>query len=363
MAKKLDSQTVDQVFAAQSLKPLEPYVGKSHKRRCVCLTCGRESLVRYAHVRDGGKCAYCSGKKVDLEIVDELFKENDLVPLEPYTKNTKPRKCRCSRCGNEVSPSYSNLQKGSGGCAICAGRRVDLSKVEEGFSINGLMPLEPYVGSDNPRLCVCVFCKNQVSPSWSSVKAGKSCGYCAGIRVSESDVALTFHNANLTPLVPYTTAKNKRECKCNLCGNVTFAIYANLKSGQGGCSACAAYGFDRNAEALLYLMHHEELSSLKVGVASTSSRYDRIDAHQKNGWKLIKSWRISSGRDAEGIEKLILKYWRDELSKPIHLDSYQIPQGGWTETVLFSEDLKNSTLVLVASKVNDFGNHHQIADI
>ena len=363
MAKKLDSQTVDKVFAAQNLKPLEPYVGKSHKRRCVCLTCGRESLVRYAHVRDGGKCAYCAGKKVDLETVEELFKENDLVPLEPYVKNTRPRKCRCSRCGNEVSPSYSNLQKGNGGCAFCAGRRVDLNTVEDGFALNGLMPLEPYIGSDTPRLCVCVFCKNQVSPTWSSVKAGKSCGYCAGIRVSESDVATTFLKANLTPLEPYTTAKAKRECTCNLCGNVTFAIYANLKSGQGGCSSCAAYGFDRNAEAFLYLMHHEELSSLKVGVASTSSRSDRIDAHQKNGWNLVKSWIISSGRDAEVFEKLVLKYWRDELSKPIHLDSYQIPQGGWTETVLFSLELKDSTLALIDSLILDSKPLQQTAEI
>lgn len=363
MAKKLDSQTVDKVFAAQNLQPLEPYVSKDHNRRCVCVTCGRESLVRYAHVRDGGKCAFCSGKRVDLEEVEELFKASDLVPLEPYTKNTKPRKCRCSRCGNEVSPSYSNLQKGSGGCAICAGRRVDLVKVEEGFSINGLLPLEPYIGSDNPRLCVCVFCKNQVSPSWSSVKAGKSCGYCAGIRVSESDVASTFLKANLTPLEPYTTAKTKRECKCNLCGNVTFAIYANLKSGQGGCSACAAYGFDRHAEAFLYLMHHEELRSLKIGVASTSSRYDRIEAHQKYGWNLLKSWKISSGRDAEVIEKLVLKYWRDELSKPIHLDSFQIPQGGWTETVLFSLGLKDSTLSLIDSVIGGYEPHRQIAEI
>lgn len=351
MAKKLDPQAADKAFAAQNLIPLEPYVNKNQKRRCKCLTCGRESLVRYAHVRDGGKCAYCSGKRVDLGEVEELFSLCELVPLEPYVKNTKPRKCRCSRCGNVVSPSYSNLRKGNGGCAFCAGKKVELTTVEDGFALNGLMPLEPYVGSDAPRLCICVFCKNQISPSWSSVKAGKSCGYCAGIRVSESDVASTFINANLTPLEPYTTAKTKRKCKCNLCGNINFAIYANLKSGQGGCSSCAAYGFDRNAEAFLYLMRHEELGSMKIGVTSTSSRYDRIDAHQKNGWCLIKSWRISTGRAAETIEKLVLKYWRDELSKPVHLDSIQIPQGGWTETVLFSEDLKNSTLVLVESTI------------
>lgn len=357
MAKKLDSQTVDKVFAAQKLKPLEPYVSKSHKRRCLCLTCGRESLVRYAHVRDGGKCAFCAGKRVDLKYVEEVFTKNDLVPLEPYLNNRKPRKCRCTRCGNEVSPCYSSLQKGNGGCAVCVGRRVDLDTVEDGFSKNGLIPLEPYVGSDTPRLCVCVFCNNQVSPTWSSVKAGKSCGYCAGIRVSESDVASIFLKANLTPLKPYTTAKAKRECRCDLCGNITFAVYANLKSGQGGCSSCTAYGFDRTAEAFLYLMHNEELNSLKVGVASTSSRYDRIEAHQKYGWNLLKSWKISSGRVAEAVEKLVLKYWRDELSEPIHLDSYQTPQNGWTETVLFSLELKDSTISLMESLINDLNLH------
>lgn len=363
MAKKLDPHTADKAFAAQNLIPLEPYVNKNQKRRCKCLTCGRESLVRYAHVRDGGKCAYCSGKKVDLEVVDELFQENDLVPLEPYTKNTKPRKCRCTRCGNEVSPSYSSLQKGNGGCAICAGRRVDLTEVEKGFSINGLLPLEPYVGSDTPRLCVCVFCKNQVSPSWSSVKAGKSCGYCAGIRVSESDVESAFFGASLTPLEPYTTAKSKRKCTCNVCGNITFVRYANLKSGQGGCSTCASYGFDRSAPALVYLMHHEEFSSLKIGVTSTSSRYNRVNTHIKFGWTLIMAWEAPSGRQAEDLEGQVLNFWRKELSQPIHLEPTHTPQNGWTETVQYSDDLKDSTLFLIDSLIRDLKPYQPIADI
>lgn len=75
MAKRLDSQTVDKVFATQNLKPLEPYLGKSPKRKCVCLTCGHESLVSYARVRDGGKCAYCSGKRVNLGDVEALLDE------------------------------------------------------------------------------------------------------------------------------------------------------------------------------------------------------------------------------------------------------------------------------------------------
>lgn len=47
-----------------------------------------------------------------------------LVPLEPYVVAAAPWRCRCTKCGKVVAPSYANVRKG-GGCVGCALRGID----------------------------------------------------------------------------------------------------------------------------------------------------------------------------------------------------------------------------------------------
>ncbi len=43
-----------------------------------------------------------------------------LEPLAPYPGATKPWRCRCINCGEEVHPRYNNVASGQGGCSNCA---------------------------------------------------------------------------------------------------------------------------------------------------------------------------------------------------------------------------------------------------
>jgi hypothetical protein len=45
----------------------------------------------------------------------------DLEPLVPYPGGVhEPWRCKHNKCGNEVRPTYANIQKGQGGCRTCA---------------------------------------------------------------------------------------------------------------------------------------------------------------------------------------------------------------------------------------------------
>lgn len=75
------------------------------------------------------------------------------------------------------------------------------------------------------------------------------------------------------------------------------------------------------------------------------------------------AWEAPSGRQAEDLEGQVLNFWRKELSQPIHLEPTHTPQNGWTETVQYSDDLKDSTLFLIDSLIRDLKPYQPIADI
>jgi hypothetical protein len=330
--KRLSTEEIDEVFFSAGFDPLEPYAGKDVLRFSRCRHCGREFGVRYSHVRDGGGCAYCSGKRLDPEEVEAVFTQAGLEPLEPYAKNTRPRRCRCKKCGRETAPTFSNLKKGTGGCKYCAGRAVVLAEVDEAFAAASLQPLEDYAGADAPRRCRCTNCGGIISPSWTSVKQGIGCAYCAGRRVTHDGVDQIFSDAELEPLEPYVNAKTRRRSRCLRCGTVVFPTYDNLKQGQGGCASCAEFGFNPTLPSILYLLEADEDSALKIGIAKRSDLargQARLDAHSVRGWHTVRVWELATGEQAREIEQGTLRWWRDDLGLP----PARKRGSGFTETV------------------------------
>jgi len=48
-----------------------------------------------------------------------------VTPLEPYPGGHEPWRCQCQTCDQEVTPRYSSIQQGGGGCASCANYGFD----------------------------------------------------------------------------------------------------------------------------------------------------------------------------------------------------------------------------------------------
>ena len=77
--------------------------------------------------------------------------EAGLQPLVPYPGSGKPWLCRCRQCGEEVSPSFTNVKCGnSSGCAFCSGRRVAPSTAADVMRKQGLEPLFPSPEQERP---------------------------------------------------------------------------------------------------------------------------------------------------------------------------------------------------------------------
>jgi hypothetical protein len=83
-------------------------------------------------------------------------------------------------------------------------------------------------------------------------------------------------------------------------------------------------------DAVLYLVQHEALGAVKVGIANTRGR--RIKQHRAQGWVMLASIHVY-GEVAETIEAGILDWCRNDLGLPPYLSKNEMPQCGWTETV------------------------------
>lgn len=74
------------------------------------------------------------------------------------------------------------------------------------------------------------------------------------------------------------------------------------------------------------------LNAHKIGIGGYESNTNRIEQHQKHGWKLFASMDLETAEDAFRIEQQILDWIRTELGFGQYLLAEQMPQGGHTET-------------------------------
>jgi hypothetical protein len=86
---------------------------------------------------------------------------------------------------------------------------------------------------------------------------------------------------------------------------------------------------------LTYLLVHEGLNALKVGVTAKGS--SRTSNFQRHGWEVVGKEHFTSGFQAVFVEQDILKWWREDLKLSPYLTSDLMPLGGFTETVDLQE--------------------------
>jgi hypothetical protein len=345
------------------LEPLVPYPGARKPWLSRCLKCGNSCAPQLRSIRAGQRgCGYCAGNlRVDEGVARRRMIDAGVEPLVPYPGVNKPWPSRCLGCGRDCAPWLHSINQGQRGCSNCGHERratAQRSKNEDSARRDllnvGLKPLDPYPGAFKPWRSLCLKCGNECSPRSHNVRNGQGgCDYCgrqqqvvtvrrlfelgertsSAIRLDE-DVARQFmRNAGLEPLEPYLGGKHPWKCLCLKCGRKCAPRRNNILSGQGGCRYCAEYGFDHKRAALIYLMRHDELNAVKIGITGMAANHDRIASHARHGWRSVFRWSIRTGDQAWEIEQEILRWWREEIGAPPALSREQMPQGGWTETV------------------------------
>jgi len=281
---RVDAGVAEREMRDAKLKPLVPYPGAGKPWKSQCLICDRVGSTRLASVRRGHVgCRSCA--QIGKGMVDETFarqamiKLGKVVPLVEYPGNAKPWRCRCLRCGSEVTPVYSSVvSSGRSGCKFC----------------------------------------------------GKKEG--AKTRTTPANQAINEMIKNgATPIAPFTNTKTPWKSKCNNCGNTIFPTLGNVRSGAGPCKFCAEHGFNYRKKAIVYLLTHPIENAYKVGVAGVET--GRIEMLTKLGWKVLRIVEVQKGSMAIRIEGNVLAKLVLLGAKIGHVPKTRMPRGGHTETI------------------------------
>jgi hypothetical protein len=272
------------LLAQHDIETLEPYKGSDARMKCKCLRCGSIILVRPAGLKSEGKrsCQTCASRatsvrhKMSHEQALVLLREHDITPLEAYPGSTTKWRCRCDRCGSEIILLYANLQ--------------------------------------TLGLRSCWTCKHNQAV------------------VPEHVAQALFEASDLAPVGPYPGAASKPwKYKCKRCGTRSEVPYAVLRRGSRRCHGCNRRGGLTDDEAgIVYLVKHEELASLKVGIARLGS--ERLKDHNRNGWEVVAKHQLDTIKSARMIERAMITHWRNKGFAPSVLPQC-MPQAGATETV------------------------------
>ena len=181
VGKAVDPSDAIRLMKQKKLIPQVPFPGSMTKWHCRCAKCNKDVYPAYNSIQQGsGGCKYCA--KVFIDVVDavSVMEAANLLPLVKYPGSKKPWKCKCLICGHIVSPQHGAITGGQGPCRYCARKSVDPKEARQFMIEANLRPLEPYSRADSPWKCRCLKCKKIVTPSYSSIGSGQGgCKYCA----------------------------------------------------------------------------------------------------------------------------------------------------------------------------------------
>ena len=191
-----------------------------------------------------------------------------LTPLEQYQNSKQPWTCECQTCKTIVTPAFSSVQSGQGGCRSCGireqseKRRTSDHEASKVMFEHGFEPLEPYPGNQKKWRCKCTTCGNEVLVLRNTVtRNGTGCKYCweqrrgTALRLSEVDAITVMRDAGLEPQDPYVRSGDPWRCIHLACGREVFPSYNTIQQGGGGCQQC---GFLKTGAAI---RHDSEFAS------------------------------------------------------------------------------------------------------
>jgi recombinational DNA repair protein (RecF pathway) len=178
--RAVEPSDAEKAMAKRGLQTLEPFPGATKSWSVRCMTCKREFKAIFHSLNTKNGCKYCSGTAVvESELLKKLA-ELRLEPLEGYKAAKVPWKCKCLVCNHIVQPTWMRIKQGRGHCAYCSQRRVDIPDALKFMKSINLKPLVEFPGNNKPWLCKCLICKAEVTPRWSDLRRGQGgCSNCA----------------------------------------------------------------------------------------------------------------------------------------------------------------------------------------
>ena len=118
-----------QRFKAKNLEMLSEYVSASLPIKVKCLKCSHRFEAYGAQIsRQKYACARCAGNYVNPLEAKNFMIDKGFIPKVEFPGSHKPWESFHQLCGNHVSPSYTTIKNGFGGCRHCAKHGFKYSK-------------------------------------------------------------------------------------------------------------------------------------------------------------------------------------------------------------------------------------------
>jgi hypothetical protein len=199
-----------------------------------------------------------------------------------------------------------------------------------------LKPLEAYKKAGNKILCQCLGCNRNVEARLYGIIQGEGgCAFCAGIKIDPTEAKLIMIENGFEHLEEFPGAKTGWKCRCSSCGRTSKPSYGNVVGLGSGCVYCTrnGRGFDGTKAGVFYLITHKLLNAHKVGITGKDAKSDRLQVHRSEGWEVFKVLEFEQGNDALELERNILTWLVEKMNLGPYLSKSDMPQGGWTETI------------------------------
>ena len=130
-AKKImiSEATAIELMKAAGATPIDPYPGSMRKWKCSCDRCGKTVSPLLNSIQKGqGPCSYCAvevgaetRRLPAVEAIKTMQEIGEATPLEPYPGSMRIWRCRCNKCGNEITPRLAQVRNRNGhACKFCA---------------------------------------------------------------------------------------------------------------------------------------------------------------------------------------------------------------------------------------------------
>lgn len=299
------------------------------------------------------------------EAVDAEFRAVGLDPLEPYTRATEERECRCATCGTRRRVKLARLRRRDGiACRWCHGWAKwgewseqararafrfgwSLGDVDEStrrIQLEGLAPLTTVGDLYQPVGVVCLTCGETLVTVPERISAERpgwfGCDRCAQDRKRRvrDDAPKVFAEHGLRLLEPCRGEYAPQPVECMTCGTVRRVSYNDLGRGTAALCWTCTHGIRPDEPHRVYLVHFALLGVYKVGI--THNRHDRrLLEHAIEGGRLIESLVLSDREAARRLEQIIKARYAPWAV--VGMGPQEFPQGGWTEAWHESAPLLN----------------------
>lgn len=177
---------------------------------------GHEWEISFNSFKKNPTCPYCSGRKLNYDIVKHNIEKEGFKLLSKEYKNTHSKLSLKCPVGHEFKMQYANFQQGQR-CPKCAGiMKYTYEEVKEYIESFGYKLLSDKYVNNLELLEISCPKGHKFKMSFSSFKTGSRCPKCLGKQLSYNEVKEKIESIGYILLSEeYTIAKDKLRMRCD----------------------------------------------------------------------------------------------------------------------------------------------------